>query len=82
METVITYIGDVQVYIVSGFQSQTEKAVGVAGCSLMAFGIIDGGPIRDSEEDLSRMKPLITMFFCFFLRMMYLPDCIYSTGSF
>lgn len=39
-------------------------------------------PIRDSEEDLSRMKPLITMFFCFFLRMMYLPDCIYSTGSF
>ena len=37
---------DVQVYIVSGFQSQTEKAVGVAGCSLMAFGIIDGGAYK------------------------------------
>jgi hypothetical protein len=46
VETVITYIGDVQVYIVSGFQSQTEKAVGVAGCSLMAFGIIDGGAYK------------------------------------
>lgn len=46
VETVITYIGDVQVYIVSGFQGQAEKAVGVAGCSLMAFSIIDGGAYK------------------------------------
>ena len=43
VDTVIAFIWDVQVCIVSFFQSQTEKAVGVAGCSLMAFGIIDGG---------------------------------------
>lgn len=49
---------------------------------LDGFGIIDGGAYKGLWGGFVSYEAADYNVFLFFLRMMYLPDCIYSTGSF